>query len=142
MVNVGSKGDTHRIAVACASVHAQASTLDRIREGRVEKGAVIETARIAGIQAAKRTSDLIPLCHPLALTHIRLEFEIGETLEIVATVEAMDRTGVEMEALTAATVAALTVYDMCKAVDRGMEIHRIALLEKKGGKSGHYRKSE
>ncbi|MDP6959132.1 MAG: cyclic pyranopterin monophosphate synthase MoaC [Planctomycetota bacterium] len=141
MVDVGGKEKSHRIAVASASIHAQASTLDRIREGRIEKGAVLETARIAGIQAAKKTSDLIPLCHPLALTNIQIEFSLGETLEITGTVESVDRTGVEMEALTAVTVASLTVYDMCKAVDRGMEIHRIALLEKRGGKSGDYRKS-
>lgn len=140
MVDVGGKEKTHRIAIAGASIHAQASTLQRIRDGRMEKGAVLETARIAGIQAAKKTSDLIPLCHPLPVTRIQIDFTLGETLEIEGTVETVDRTGVEMEALTAVTVAALTVYDMCKAVDRGMEIHRIALLEKRGGKSGHYRK--
>lgn len=140
MVDVGDKEKTRRVAVAGASIHARPSTLERIGEGRIEKGAVLETARIAGIQAAKRTSDLIPLCHPLALTNIRVEFRVGETLEIEATVEAVDRTGVEMEALTAVSVAALTVYDMCKAVDRGMEIHRICLLKKSGGKSGDYRK--
>ena len=141
MVDVGGKEKTHRVAVASASIHADPSTLEKIREGTIEKGAVLETARIAAIQAAKRTSDLIPLCHPLALTNIQVRFSLGETLEIEATVEAFDRTGVEMEALTAVSVAALTVYDMCKAVDKGMEIHKIALLEKRGGKSGHFRRT-
>jgi len=142
MVDVTAKPATHRVAVAGASVSASRAVLQAIRSGRVAKGAVLETARLAGIQAAKRTSDLIPLCHPLALTKISVEFEVGRTLEITARAEAVDRTGVEMEALTAAAVAALTVYDMCKALDREVEISRIRLLEKSGGKSGHFVRKE
>ncbi|MBI2899585.1 MAG: cyclic pyranopterin monophosphate synthase MoaC [Planctomycetes bacterium] len=142
MVDVGAKTATRRVAVAAATVLAKPSTIRAIRAGRVEKGAVLETARLAGIQAAKRTSDLIPLCHPLSLTKVSVDFEVGRTIEIAARAEAVDRTGVEMEALTAASIAALTIYDMCKALDRGMEITRIRLLEKSGGKSGRFVREE
>jgi cyclic pyranopterin phosphate synthase len=114
-------------------------TLEAIRQGTAAKGDVLGIARIAGIQAAKRTSDLIPLCHPLALTKVDIGFETdieSHAVDCIATVETIGRTGVEMEALTAASVALLTIYDMCKAVDRGMQIERIGLMEKRGGKSG------
>jgi cyclic pyranopterin monophosphate synthase len=144
MVDVGEKPATHRIAVAEAEVRMEAVTLRLIRKGKNPKGSVLEVSRIAGINAAKHTSSLIPLCHPLALTKVGIEFKaVSETrLRITSRVEAVDRTGVEMEALTAAAVCALTVYDMCKAIDRGMEICRIRLLEKSGGKSGHYMRIE
>ena len=144
MVDVGSKPATHRIAVAEAEIVMKAPTLAAIRTGKNPKGSVLEVSRIAGINAAKHTSSLIPLCHPLALTKAGIEFSVaGKTrLRILSRVEAYDRTGVEMEALTAAAVCALTVYDMCKAIDRGMEICKIRLLEKSGGKSGPYMRSE
>jgi cyclic pyranopterin phosphate synthase len=120
------------------------STATAIRGGKTPKGAVLETARIAGINAAKHTSSLIPLCHPLSLTKVGIEFSVASKtrLRILSRTEAVDRTGVEMEALTGAAVCALTVYDMCKAIDRGMEICRIRLLEKSGGKSGTYMRIE
>jgi cyclic pyranopterin phosphate synthase len=120
----------------------QPATLTLIRDKAVAKGDVLEIARIAGIQAAKRTSDLIPLCHPLMLTSVKIDFAFPslDSIQIESTVEVFARTGVEMEALTAVSIAALTVYDMCKAADRGMSVERIELLEKSGGRSGHYRK--
>ena len=141
MVDVGAKAETRRIARACGSIRMQAATLRLIQEGTARKGDVLGVARLAAIQAAKRTADLIPLAHPLALTRVGAEFEAdagnyGITLTV--TVETLGRTGVEMEALTAVSVGLLTIYDMCKAVDRGMCIEGILLLEKKGGKSGHY----
>lgn len=140
MVDVASKATTHRRAVAEAFVAMQHETLAMIVEGRAPKGDVFATCRIAGIMAAKRTSDLIPLCHPLALTHVSIELEAEHLdphgVRITATAETDGQTGVEMEALTAAGVAALTLYDMCKAVDRGMEIGQVRLLSKEGGKSG------
>lgn len=144
MVDVGEKAATHRIAVAEAVVEMRPATLKMIRTGKNPKGSVLEVARIAGINAAKHTSSLIPLCHPLALTKVGIEFKVSGKggLRITSRAEAIDRTGVEMEALTAAAVCALTVYDMCKAIDRGMEICRIRLLEKSGGKSGHYMRIE
>jgi cyclic pyranopterin phosphate synthase len=143
MVDVGPKPVTHRVAVAEAAVSMAASTARAVRSGKGKKGNVLETARLAGIAGAKRTSDLIPLCHPVALTKAGVEFSWqGTLLRIVARAEAWDRTGVEMEALTAAAAAALTVYDMCKALDRGMEIRTIRLLEKRGGKSGHFMREE
>ena len=144
MVDVGAKAATHRIAVAEAELLMKSSTLAMIRRGRNPKGSVLEVSRIAGINAAKHTSSLIPLCHPLSLTKVGIEFSVVSRtrLRIVSRAEAIDRTGVEMEALTAASVCALTVYDMCKAIDRGMEICRIRLLEKSGGKSGHYMRTE
>jgi cyclic pyranopterin phosphate synthase len=140
MVDVGAKPVTHRVAVAEAVVGMKPSTARAVRTGRGKKGNVLETARLAGIGGAKRTSDLIPLCHPIALTKAGVEFAWrgASTLRITARAEAWDRTGVEMEALTAASVAALTVYDMVKALDRGVEIRTIRLLSKSGGKSGSY----
>jgi cyclic pyranopterin phosphate synthase len=144
MVDVGGKAATHRVAVAEAELLMKSATLAAIRKGKNPKGSVLEVARIAGINAAKHTSSLIPLCHPLSLTKVGIEFSAvsGTRLRIVSRAEAIDRTGVEMEALTGAAVCALTVYDMCKAIDRGMEICRIRLLEKSGGKSGHYMRIE
>ena len=141
MVDVTEKPDTDRVATAEAYVRMQPATLALIQAGGVPKGDVIATARIAGIMAAKRTSELIPLCHPLPITGVTLELEpAGDgALHIRATVKTTGKTGVEMEALTAASVAALTVYDMCKAVEKGMRIEGIRLLEKRGGKSGEWR---
>jgi cyclic pyranopterin phosphate synthase len=141
MVDVGAKAASHRVAVAAGRIEMQAATLALIQAGNAKKGDVIGIARIAGIQGAKRTSDLIPLCHPIALTRVAVEFEIDAGASCVhceATAETVGPTGVEMEALTAVQVALLTIYDMCKAVDRGMTIAGVRLLEKKGGKSGHY----
>jgi cyclic pyranopterin phosphate synthase len=141
MVDVTSKKATLRAATAQGVVIMQPDTVKKILEQTVKKGNVLETARIAGIMAAKKTSDLIPMCHPLSLTHISVDF-IPETdanaIRIEATVRLIGQTGVEMEALTAVTVAALTIYDMCKSYDRAMEISDVYLLEKSGGKSGHY----
>lgn len=141
MVDVGHKADTERTAIAGGEVAMQPETLRLIREGAIKKGDVLTVARIAGIMAAKRTFELIPLCHPLPLTHIdvtiRLD-EAGNRAVIRAAARTTGKTGVEMEALTAATVAALTLYDMAKAVDRGMCIQNVRLLEKHGGKSGDY----
>ena len=144
MMDVGPKPATHRIALAGAEIRMKPATLAVIRKGKASKGNVLEVARIAGINAAKQTSTLIPLCHPIALTRVAVDFEFlpPSRIRLTARAEAVDRTGVEMEALAAATVAALTVYDMCKAIDRGMEIGRIRLLEKSGGKSGPYMRSE
>ncbi len=136
MVDVGEKPVTHRAARAGVVVRMKPATLSLIRRGAAKKGDVLSVARIAGISAAKRTAELIPLCHPIATTNF--EFAGKGRLDIETRVEALDRTGVEMEALAAAAVAALTVYDMCKAVDRGMEIDRLRLLEKSGGRSGRY----
>lgn len=142
MVDVGSKPITARMARAMASVSMQGSTLELIRDRGLSKGDVLGVSRLAAIMAAKRTDELIPLCHSLPLTSVEVRFKfIGDsTLEIETQVETNAQTGVEMEALTAASVAALTVYDMCKAVDRGMTIEDVSLLEKSGGKSGHYLK--
>jgi cyclic pyranopterin phosphate synthase len=144
MVNVTRKPMTRRVAIAQALVRMKASTLSLILSGRVAKGNVVEAARLAGIQAAKRTHELIPLCHPLKISGIDLKIEPRPplTLRIEARVEGRDRTGFEMEALTAAAVAALTVYDMCKAAERGIEITDICLLEKSGGRSGRYVKPD
>lgn len=142
MVDVTAKADTDRRAVAACRVHMQPATLAMIVEGCHAKGDVLAVARIAGIQAAKRTAELIPLCHPLLLTKVRVSLEAeGEAvLRIEAECSVRGQTGVEMEALTAVSVAALTVYDMCKAVDRGMIIADLGLLEKSGGKSGDFRR--
>ena len=139
MVDVAGKAVTHRRAVAGACIHMRRETLAMITDGQVPKGDVLAVARVAGIMAAKRTSDLIPLCHPLQLTSATVDFEPeGDGLRIRAVVETDAPTGVEMEALTAASVAALAVYDMCKAVDRGMTIDGLGLLLKEGGKSGRW----
>src|SRR5512141_2235922 len=141
MVDVGAKAETRRVARACGAIRMQPATLRLILEGTAKKGDVLGVARLAAIQAAKRTADLIPLAHPLALTHVGAVFE-SETadcgIRLTVTVETLGRTGVEMEALTAVAVGLLTIYDMCKAVERGMRIEGIVLLEKAGGKSGHY----
>ncbi len=141
MVDVGDKPDSERVAVAGAVVLMEAETLDLLARGAHKKGDVLAVARIAGIQAAKKCSDLIPLCHPLMLNSVDVDFELDENLHrvlLTARCKVSGKTGVEMEALTAVSVAALTIYDMCKAVDRGMQIQDIRLLEKQGGKSGHW----
>jgi cyclic pyranopterin phosphate synthase len=146
MVDVGGKPVTHRVARAAGRVHVATATADLIRQGAHAKGNVLEVARLAGIMAAKRTGELIPLCHPIGLTAVRIDFEWlanppspgHETLRIECQAEVHAPTGVEMEAMTAVSVAALTVYDMCKAVDRGMTIDGIELVEKLGGRSGHW----
>lgn len=141
MVDVGAKQETARVARAAGTITMQPETLALIREGTAKKGDVLGIARLAAIQASKRTGDLIPLCHPIALTRVAADFVIDETQHAVhceVTAECFGRTGVEMEALTAASVGLLTIYDMCKAVDRGMRIDNVRLLEKKGGKSGHW----
>ncbi len=142
MVNVGDKPNTHRIAVASGKITMLPETFRMVQEGTHKKGDVLGIARIAGIQGSKRTSDLIPLCHPLALTHVSLEFQTNpEDSSITCQVraETTGPTGVEMEALTAVQVALLTIYDMCKAVDRGMVMGDVKLLEKSGGKSGEWK---
>ena len=141
MVDVGAKSETHRIAVAGGTVHMKPGTLDSIIQGSAKKGDVLGVARIAAIQGSKRTSELIPLCHPLPLTRINVEFDTdraNSAVHCTVRAETIGRTGVEMEALTAVGVALLTVYDMCKAVDRGMQIGNIRLLKKSGGKSGEW----
>ena len=141
MVDVGAKPDTERAAVAAGAVIMQPATLRLIREGALKKGDVLTVARIAGIMAAKRTSELIPLCHPIPLTHIDVLLTLDESasaVQITATARTIGKTGVEMEALTAVSAAALTIYDMAKAVDRAMIISDIRLLEKHGGQHGDY----
>lgn len=141
MVDVGRKDHTHRVAVAEGRITMQASTLALIRNGSAQKGDVLGVARLAGIMGAKKTADLIPLCHPIALTRVAVAFEVQSELSAVcctATAETTGPTGVEMEALTAVQVALLTIYDMCKAADRGMEISGVRLREKHGGKSGSF----
>ncbi|MCD8514759.1 MAG: cyclic pyranopterin monophosphate synthase MoaC, partial [Burkholderiaceae bacterium] len=139
MVDVGAKTSTHRVAVAQGLIAMQTTTRELVRAGNAKKGDVLGVARLAGIMAAKKTSDLIPLCHPIALTRVAVEFEVLDepcAVRCVATAETVGPTGVEMEALTAVQVALLTIYDMCKAADRGMVISDVKLLEKHGGKSG------
>ena len=139
MVDITEKPDTHRQAVARGLVRMQPDTLELIKKGSMAKGDVLAVAQLAGIMAAKQTPDLIPLCHPLLIGDVGIEFNIDEkesTVEITTTVESTGKTGVEMEALTATAVTALTIYDMCKAVDRGMRIENIRLVRKSGGKSG------
>jgi len=141
MVDVGAKDVTERVAVAGCEVHMQQSTFDLIKSGGFDKGDVLGVARIAGVMAAKKTSDLIPLCHPIALTQVTIDFEDlvdGIGLSVTSTARTMGKTGVEMEALTGASIAALTVYDMCKAVDRAIQIDGLRLLSKTGGKSGDW----
>jgi len=142
MVDVGGKPDTERVAVAGGEVHLQSTTVALIREGQMKKGDVLSVARIAGIMGAKRTSDLVPLCHPIALTQVELNLELSDDLpgvKITAVARTVGKTGVEMEALTAVTVAALTVYDMVKAVEKTARIHNVRLIEKRGGRSGDIR---
>lgn len=141
MVDVSGKPVSDRTATARARVLMQRETLDVIRSGTAKKGDVLGVARIAGIMAAKRTPDLIPLCHPLPVTAVRVDLnpdEAGPAVEIEATVRTTGQTGVEMEAMTAATIAALTIYDMCKSIDRGMRIEAVRLVHKAGGKSGEF----
>lgn len=141
MVDVAAKAHTHRVAVAEGRIGMEPATLALVQSGTAKKGDVLGIARIAGIQGAKKTSDLIPLCHPISLTRVAVEFEVEPSSNSVlcrTTAECTGQTGVEMEALTACSVALLTIYDMCKAVDRGMTISGVRLMEKHGGKSGSY----
>ena len=144
MVDVSDKQPTLRIALAEGRISMNSETFERIRDNRMQKGNVLETARIAGIMGAKRTADLIPMCHPLNLTHVHIDFfpeEETRSIRIEARAKIVDQTGVEMEALSAVSVAALTIYDMCKASDKEMVISDIRLLEKSGGKSGPFKRS-
>lgn len=141
MVDVGDKASTRRIAIACGSISMLPSTLALIQSGDAKKGDVLGIARIAAIQASKKTADLIPLCHPISLSKVAVNFDVDEktnSINCKVTAETTGQTGVEMEALTAVNVGLLTIYDMCKAVDRGMTINDVKLLEKQGGKSGHW----
>lgn len=141
MVDIGAKAATHRVAIAAGRIEMQPETLALIKSGGAKKGDVLGVARVAGIMAAKKTSELIPLCHPLALTRVTIDFELApemQTVDCIATVETLGLTGVEMEALTAVQIALLTIYDMCKAVDKHMMIGGIRLMEKHGGKSGSF----
>ena len=143
MVDVGNKEDSNRSATAAGKVFMSTETIEALKKQELKKGDVLGVARVAGIQAAKRTSDLIPLCHPLAINFASVEFRIQENhVEIEATVKTFGKTGVEMEALTACSVASLTIYDMCKAMDKSIAIEEIKLLEKIGGKSGNWKRSE
>ena len=142
MVDVAAKHDSHRVAIAAGRIIMRPETLQKILQGGASKGDVLGIARVAAIQGAKRASDLIPLCHPISLSSVNIEFKIlleDNAVECSAQAETVGRTGVEMEALTAVSVALLTVYDMCKAVDRGMRIEGVRLMEKRGGKSGPWR---
>jgi cyclic pyranopterin phosphate synthase len=142
MIDVGAKPRTERVAVARGRVVMAPATVARVRRGEVEKGDVLAAARLAGVMAAKRTPDLVPLCHPIALSGVEVEAVPGPGgVEVTATVRTVDRTGVEMEALAAVAAACLTVYDMLKRYERGMSIERVELLEKKGGRSGHWRRA-
>ena len=143
MVDVGAKAETSRVARAQGSIRMLPATLARIVDGRADKGDVLGVARIAAITASKRTAELIPLCHPIALSRVAVDFTLdadNARVHITVTAETVGRTGVEMEALTAASVGLLTIYDMCKAIDRGMIIEAVMLTEKSGGKSGHWRR--
>ena len=145
MVDVAAKAETHRIARASGLIRMQPATLALIQSGTAKKGDVLGVARIAAIQAAKRTADLIPLCHPLPITRVTVDFEIDEpasSVHCIAQVETLGRTGVEMEALTAVQIGLLTIYDMVKAADRGMVMERVRVLEKQGGKSGDWKAEE
>ena len=143
MVDVGEKKETRRDATVRGEIRMLPETIELITSNQVAKGNVLEAARLAGIMAAKRTSDLIPLCHPLNLTAVDVEFTVAtDRIEVETRAQIVDRTGVEMEAMTAAAVALLTIYDMCKGVDRGMVIGEVRLMEKRGGRSGTYRRSE
>ena len=140
MIDVGGKALTKRVARAAGRITMRPATLESIRAGTARKGDVLGVARIAAIQAAKRTAELIPLAHPLPLTHVSVDYSFdADAVAIEVTAETLDRTGVEMEALTAVAVGLLTIYDMCKSADRGMQIEGVRLLEKSGGKSGHFK---
>jgi len=144
MVDVGTKPETHRQAIAEGTIDMAPATFALLTGGDAKKGDVLGIARLAGIMAAKKTGDLIPLCHPIPLTHVAVDFEpdaVRARVRCVATTETVGRTGVEMEAMTAVSVALLTIYDMLKAVDRGMTLSAVRLLEKQGGKSGHWRRA-
>lgn len=141
MVDVGAKDSTERIAITEGFIRMQPTTLDLIMQGSHKKGDVLGIARVAGIMASKKTSDLVPLCHPLAITNVNVDLEpdpVSSSVKCRSTVKSVGQTGVEMEALCATQVALLTIYDMCKAVDRGMSIEQVRLMEKAGGKSGHW----
>ncbi len=149
MVDVSGKKDTHREAIATGTVYMKPGTLKRIEEGEIAKGDVLAVAQVAGVMGAKKTPDLIPMCHPLLITSVDIRFKIfpaGEdpiaAIEVIGTAKTSGQTGVEMEAITAVSVAALTIYDMCKAIDKGISFGKIALLRKSGGKSGVYTRSE
>lgn len=145
MVDVSDKSETERIARASGIIQVNATIMDHIKNGTSKKGDVLGVARVAGIMATKKTSDLIPMCHPLMLTKVIIEFELDEenmTIEVICEAKLVGKTGVEMEALTGATVALLTIYDMCKAVDKGMEIKQVHLVSKSGGKSGDYKREK
>ncbi|MDY6906186.1 MAG: cyclic pyranopterin monophosphate synthase MoaC [Thermodesulfobacteriota bacterium] len=142
MVDVGGKDDTHRTAIACGAIKMNGETFTALQSGDVKKGNVLETARIAGIMAAKKTWDLVPMCHPLNITHAAVQFELdpeNRRVVIEASVSTTGKTGVEMEAITAVAIAAITIYDMCKSYDKTMVISDIRLVEKTGGKSGVFR---
>ena len=144
MVDVGDKASSQRVAVASGRIQMHADTLQLIQQGGHKKGDVLAVSRLAGIMAAKKTADLIPLCHPIPLTHLDIEFQIDKqecAISCIATAKTNGVTGVEMEALTAVQIALLTIYDMCKAVDRGMEMQAVRLLSKSGGKSGDWRRA-
>lgn len=141
MVDVGDKAATARAAIAQGTIRLAPAAITRLQRGEIAKGNVLAVAKAAGVMAAKRTAELIPLCHPLLLEHVEIEFAVRrDRIEITSSVRLQGKTGAEMEALTAVAVAALTIYDMCKAVDRGMQIDAVRLLEKRGGRSGHYRR--
>ncbi|MFN3786217.1 MAG: cyclic pyranopterin monophosphate synthase MoaC [Thiothrix sp.] len=145
MVDVGAKTPTHRVAIAEGRIEMLPATLEKVLQGDHKKGDVLGIARIAGIMAAKKTADLIPLCHPLALTHVDVALTphtVASCIHCRVTVETYGQTGVEMEALTAVQIALLTIYDMCKAVDKGMVMHGIQLVEKTGGKTGHWQRTQ
>jgi cyclic pyranopterin phosphate synthase len=143
MVDVSPKDVTPRVAIAAGTISMSKEALDLLRRGEIAKGNVLTIAKAAGILAAKRTADMIPLCHPLLLEHVDLEFTLARTrIDIRSTVKLTGRTGAEMEALMAVSIAALTIYDMCKAVDRTMRVREVRLLEKSGGRSGHFRAEE
>jgi cyclic pyranopterin phosphate synthase len=144
MVDIADKASTARRAIAAGRILMQAQTLQLIQQGKHKKGDVLGVARIAGIMATKRTADLVPMCHPLALTHVSVEFDVDAdacAIDCTVTADTTGQTGVEMEALTGVQIALLTIYDMCKAVDRGMVIGDVRLLEKSGGKSGHWKRN-
>ncbi len=145
MVDISEKKKSHRVAIASGTVKMKKETLEKVLEGNMKKGDVLNVAQVAGIMGAKKTSDIIPMCHHILIDGIDIEFKVHHErneIQILARVETIGKTGVEMEALSAVSITALTIYDMCKSIDKGIEITNIHLLEKKGGKSGHYIKKE